>query len=114
MYKRQLCTSVYILSAVVILVLVGGFLIIQYKADTFHRWFSRLLTKSAELEVDGSYTIVKEDYTPENPIEESILNEIRSRFGVVNLDDYAKKTKFSKLLLKATIQELIDKGVIRK
>lgn len=108
------CSSVYILSFLVLLAIAATFLILQYKAELIYKLSNMRRVGGDKSDVDGNYTIVDEDYVPADPLEESVLKEMRNSLGVIKLKDYEKKTGFSELLIAAAVKRLEEKGVIKR
>lgn len=108
------CASIYFFTALILVVVIGGFLLLQYKADFFYKLADRAKLKKSRTGETVTYEIINKDYIPTNPLEEAIFKELQRRMGIVELIRYEKETGFSKLLIDATLDELENQEVIKK
>ena len=110
----NLCSSVYLLSAVILILIIALFLLLQYKANALYKVLGKKKTGQDISQIDGSYMVLNENFTPDNPLEDAVLKEIKSTMGSVKLSDYTRKTGFSSFLIAAAIESLMEKKVIKK
>jgi hypothetical protein len=110
----NLCGSAYLFAGAALAFVIFMFLILQYKPDLVYKLSEKARPKSVEKESSGLYEIVDKGFEPENPLEEMVFKQLEKRMGNVDLATYEKETGFSQILIKATIEGLESKKVIRK
>lgn len=111
-----ICLSAYLLIGLFVLVLIVVFAVFQYKPDLIYR-ITGVKPGGQELiedGLDGAYDIVNEKFIAKDPIEERVWDALRRRGGMFKSKDYASETGFSEVLLKSTIEELIEREIIKR
>ncbi|MCD4740508.1 hypothetical protein K8R43_04950 [archaeon] len=108
------CASTYLFITFILIALITVFLFLQYKADFLYKIAGRAKMKKTDDEKIHSYHIIKRDYVPINPLEETVLKKLKERMGIVELARYEKETGFSRLLIETTIEELENREIIKK
>lgn len=107
------CASIYLFTVIVLIGVIGLFLFLQYKAELFYKYTDKGKKKEGN-EIGRSYEIINDGFEPTNPLEGAVFGQLKKRMGQVELERYEKETGFSAMLIKTGIEELEEKGVIRK
>ncbi|MCD6523227.1 MAG: hypothetical protein J7K68_05805, partial [Candidatus Diapherotrites archaeon] len=109
------CMSAYILIGAVVLIVILLFVIFQYKTEYLYPLLGVKRGKPIvkEEKLKGTYKILKK-FSPNTPLEESVWNELKRRHGIFSPDEFERVTGFSKILVNSVIEDLIQKGVIKK
>ncbi|MCK4327953.1 MAG: hypothetical protein KAW41_05835 [Candidatus Diapherotrites archaeon] len=110
------CLPGIMLIAMFALVFVAVFALFQYKTDFIYQVMGMkkgvsMLKKDT---LDGTYTIISDNYLPKDPLEKAVWDALRRRSGGFKAEDYVTETGFSEVLVKAAIEKFAEKGLIRK
>ncbi|GEM_PF-4550996 len=108
----KFCINVIWLIVVVVLLTIIGFFGITYKSNLIARLMAEKPTK--RLVVDGTYHITRPDFSTEDPLLMDVFEYIKSRGGVMNVDNASVTLGYSKVLVKAAVEKLVEIGVITK
>ncbi|MFC2174459.1 hypothetical protein ACFLQ2_01155 [archaeon] len=111
-----LCFPAIALIALAAILFVAVFAVFQYKTDLIYQLIGlqkgkQMLEKDT---LNGTYTIVSENYLPKDPLEKGVWDALRRRSGSFKAEDYVSETGFSEVLVKAAIEEFVEKDLIRK
>ena len=112
----SVCMSAYILIGLLVAMALVVFGLFQYKTDMVYRLIGLQRKKKAIVKdnLDGNYSILNEKFIPANPLEAVVWVSLRRRGGAFNANDYAVESGFSEVLLKSTIEKLVEDGIIRR
>jgi len=109
------CISVVYIIIAILLLGAGVFITLQLKPGAFYSLVGKEKEKAVIVKgIDGKYNLEKTEFTPANPLEEYVWEEMKRRDGNVNVSTFARETKFSEVLIASVIEKFQEKGLIKK
>ncbi len=104
------CVNLILVGGIILLLILALFGIVFYKSDVLAKLLSeKPLTK---LKIEGSYDIAKPEFRTKDPMLQEVFEYVKSKAGLVDIDDMAHTLGYSRILITSAIEKLIEEGVL--
>ncbi len=104
------CVNLILVGVLILVLIIALFGVVFYKSDVLAKLFmERPLTR---LKIEGSYDIAKPEFRTKDPLLQEVFEYVKSKAGLVDVDDIAYVLGYSRIIIISAIEKLIEEGVL--